>query len=91
MTSAEFNREISKERLKAQRLRQELERINSERKDSEQLLAIYERGLKQVEKVEMESAKKMKKIEDALASSLAALKRQGQSESVNEVIDAGNN
>ena len=91
MTSAEFNREISKERLKAQRLRQELERINSELKDSEQLLAIYERGLKQVEKVEMESAKKMKKIEDALASSLAALKQQGQSESVNEVIDAGNN
>ena len=91
MTSAEFNREISKERSKVQRLRQELERINSELKDSEQLLAIYERGLKQVEKVEMESAKKMKKIEDALASSLAALKQQGQSESVNEVIDAGNN
>lgn len=91
MTSAEFNREISKERLKAQRLRQELERINSELKDSEQLLAIYERGLKQVEKVEMESAKKMKKIEDALASSLAALKQQGQSESENEVIHAGNN
>ena len=91
MTSAEFNREISKERSKVQRLRQELERINSELKDSEQLLAIYERGLKQVEKVEMESAKKMKKIEDALASSLAALKQQGQGDSVKEVIDAGDN
>ncbi len=91
MNSAELRREASKEEAKIQRLKKEQERINNELKDAQQLLAVLERGIKRTEKIEMESAKRMKKAEEEVESNLAALRQQNQTNSADEVPDAGDN